>query len=239
VQNPERTLVTPAGDLERYVDADEDNDNDETLVVSSRQDVQDALAQIRPVTRDSGHRPAVGSGAIAVPAPMPAVPTPVANETSGRAAQEPPRRPSGRSPAERPSLPFAAVPAPTPTIERVPLPPVVAPPQVAPVPEPSATSSHLAMTLVGPAPLLHVPGHTSTTPRPTAPGVGSGPLAAQQLPPANFGWDTPVAPILPSGAHPLAADPADYRIHSSGKWIVLSLVLALVVVAVIVTMSQI
>ena len=233
VQNTEHTLVTPAGDVERYVDPDEDNDNNETLVVSARQDVQDALAQIQPATRDSGRRPAVGSGAIAVPAP---VPTPVAKETSGRAAQEPSRRPSGRSPAERPSLPFAAVPAPT--AERVPLPPQVAPPQVAPVPEPSATSSHLAMTLVGPVPLLPVPVHTSASRRPTAPGVGSGQLAAQ-LPPASFGWEVQAAPILPSGAHPLAADPADHRIRSSGKWIVLSLVVALLVVAAIVTMSQI
>jgi len=225
----ENTLVTPAGDLDRYHD-DEDADNDETLVVSHRQDVQDALAQVKAGARDSGRRPVVAS-----PAPAP-VPVPVPKEASGRAVQEPPRspsgrmpaeRPSGRMPAERPSLPFAVVPLPS--AERG-----------APPPPVRTSGAHLAMTMVGPAPQLqHVPAHSSTSARASAPGQGSAQIPAQ-FPAAapNFGWEPPIAPIgHDGGPRPLVIEP-DYRIRSNARWIVLLILILLVAVAVAVTIRQ-
>jgi serine/threonine-protein kinase len=123
VQSSDHTLVTPA-ELDDYED-----DNDETLVISNRQDVQRALDHLNIPARP----PVTG----AHPAPRPSSPD---AEGAARPAPAPTKRPSARRSAERPSLPFAS-----PTADR---------PVPAIAPEPSRPSSpHLAMTLIGPTPL--------------------------------------------------------------------------------------
>src|SRR4051812_11964457 len=177
LQSTDHTLVTPL-ELDDYED-----DNDETLVIGHREDVQRALAEL-----NIGARPAIGptvaTGAslapagAANPAGTPAVPAPVVPSSLVAAASAPSpldapmrpspmpehaRRPSVRRAGDRPSLPFAS-PAPSTMASAMPVAPAMAPAaaptaQVAATAPPPAGPAHrpsnpnLAMTVIGPVPI--------------------------------------------------------------------------------------
>jgi serine/threonine protein kinase len=188
-QSSDHTLVTPA-ELEDYED-----DNDETLVVSSRQDVQRALAYLNISPAAGAPAPAGASSPsvpLSGPAPLPQLlsmqpaPTPSRvlpdTDTGSRSAAEA-RRPTVRRSADRPSLPFAnpsaAIP-PAIASQAPPLPPTAMPstamhpaPPIAlqPMPPPPSTDHtrpskpHLAATIVGPVPLTTSPPAVSGLPQ--------------------------------------------------------------------------
>jgi serine/threonine-protein kinase len=102
VESSEHTLVTPA---EPEVPAelyDYEGENAETLVISSRQDVERTPAQ-----RNAATAPARPPDA-PHPHPAPQPPPQAAEPEAGRPRPEPAQRPSARRTAERPSLPFAS-----------------------------------------------------------------------------------------------------------------------------------
>jgi serine/threonine-protein kinase len=212
----EHTLVTAAdADLD-----DEEEDNDETLVVSNRHDLQARLNQLSAPARPAPVAPASASASGPIALPGASLPVATSNDSSGRYVVERPSRPSARRSAERPSLPFAA---PGPTAER----PAVSPPAPAMpmVAEPHlAVEPHLAMTIVGTSQPLMMPAHGSAGLRPSGQeGSGAQPVIGDP----RAAWEV-VA--LPGSPH---ATP-DYRIRSNIAWVVLSLVLLLAAVVLVV-----
>jgi serine/threonine-protein kinase len=210
----EHTLVTAAGaDLE-----DDEEDNDETLVVSNRQDIQAKLAELSAPARPAPAPVAAGTAQLPV-----SVPVSIPSDGSGRNVSERSSRSSMRRSGERPSLPFAP---PGTTAERAAVSPPASAMPVAVEPRvPASLEPHLATTIVGTAQLLMVPAHGSAGLRP--PGQdGSG--ARPVLGDPRAAWEIVALPGNPQGT------PADYRIRSSVAWVVLSLVLLLAAVALVV-----
>jgi hypothetical protein len=219
---------------------DYEDENDETLVLSSRPDVQRALHDLNSPTvaeRAPSRRMAAASPhpqpqahphphphphPQPLPHPLPVLlpqpPMPGAEtEVLGRPLPEPAMRSTGRRSAERPSLPFASQ-----HLDRTP------PPALVDDTRPSNPA--LSATLLGPAvPAVTAPPPGAGLPRLVAnedlSEVGAAPLVDDP----KLGWDTFVAPIAPSdGGHTrLPSEPNDYRIRSNTKWIMLVIVLVL------------
>ena len=205
VQNADHTVVTPA-ELDDYED-----DNDETLVLSNRNEVQRALEHLNIPTLPPRPTPA----AAAAMQPQLSPPS-IETEVSGRSLPEPVKRPSVRRSAERPSLPFAS-----PLAER---PAASPPPPLGDKARPS--SSHLAVPLGDKArpssPHLAVPPGDKARPSNqhlAATLVGPVPLTAAQIsvvqampaPPSSPapGSPQPVtqAPISPATRAPVTHAP--------------------------------
>ena len=205
----EQTLVTPL-DLDDYED-----DNDETLVVTSRPDIQRALDQVdatmraRAVASTPG-APVPVAQAAAASAPI-VIPAPAASEVAGWPSPEPPKRPSARRSAERPSLPFA-VPSLIDT-ER-------------------AADSPLAVTHVGLTPPVHPQAHR-TGPRAIVASEGT---SAQSLgADAIHAWEA-ADPMRSTGTSiPIqqSSPPIDYKIRSNKTWFAFLILLALITVVVV------
>jgi serine/threonine-protein kinase len=198
----EHTLVTPA---EADVDDDEADDNDETQVVSNHPEIQRVVNQLAPA------RPAAIPAATALPAAVPAAVPADAIATPAvpiAAAREPSGRgiaELGRGPSERRGGDRPSLPfssGPSPTGERVAL---VSVPAVGRVSDP-----HLAPTLVGPVPLTRVPAHSA----------GVRPLGS-------------VPPMIPGPNQvPTLADPLNYELRSTTKWIVVVLAVLAITAAI-------
>jgi len=223
LHSTDHTLVTPV-ELDDYED-----DNDETLVMGQREDIQRALEQL-----NIGARPVIGptvaTGASLAPAGAanptgtPPVPAPVAPSSLVAAAALSPldapmrpspmpehaRRPSVRRAGDRPSLPFAS-PVPS-TVSAVPVVPAiapaaaptvqaaaVAPPPAGPASRPS--NPNLAMTVIGPVPI---------TPEgaPPVPGPSPASVAAQVALPSGPISQSIMAPAPPMQMPPMMMLPA-------------------------------
>jgi serine/threonine protein kinase len=252
-QTADHTLVTPA-ELEDYED-----DNDETLVVSSRQDVQRYLNSAQ----------ASAPHAAPVPAPLPQLnpmgvaPTPSRmlpdTDTGSRSAGDVGRRAPPRRSENRPSLPFAnpsaaippqPTPLPPPGMPAAPQPGMLQPMPPAPTPDHKRVSQpHLATTIVAPAPPVALPRANSPSGLPQlvvndeVSQVGSTPVSQVGSKPLvndpKLGWETAVKLVAPDGGHTrLASEPTDYRLRSNAVWIVLAVMLALAVVIVVVAVLE-
>jgi eukaryotic-like serine/threonine-protein kinase len=205
LQSTDHTLVTPA-ELDDYED-----DNDETLVVGHKEDVQRALAQL-----NIGARPVIGPPPVATGRTLPANPAappppPIAPSSLVAAASAPspldapmrpspipqhPRGPSMRRAGDRPSLPFAS-PAPS-TSAGLPIAPVAAPAAVPTAPVAAAASGpasrpsnpNLAMTVIGPVPITLESAPPVPVPSPAS-------VAAQVALPSGPISQSIMAPVLP------------------------------------------
>jgi eukaryotic-like serine/threonine-protein kinase len=213
VMSSDHTLVTPAelGD-------EGDDDNDETVVLSNRGDIQRTLNQLnvtspsQVVSAPTLRAPPVGG----VPQGSPVLPAISSPERIG--APDLSVRPSVRRSAVRPSLPFT-----TPAVER-PGPP---------------TNPHLAMTLVGPAPVLPpmpaLPTGSALPPLVRQPDelsqLGAQPLVTDP----SLGWAaSPVEPMIDDGGHPrIDHAPTDARIRNSVGWVAVAVAVVVVAVAVV------
>ena len=247
-QSTDHTLVTP---VEAELDDDED-DNNETLVMAHRDDVERMLADLNS-------------------SEPPRAPPPVA--VAPPAMSERARRPTARRTGERPSLPFASPPgadrsaasaAPLPPnlamtlVGSVPVPPEAAPqvPTLAmPVALPPVTAPPMPMPMPMPMPPVMMPPATMppmqmptlvapSAPVPLAPSglpalvgddisqVGARPLVSDP----KLGWSTSVQLSAPTGgsATRLASAQVDVRIRSNTRWVILTILLALVVAAVLI-----
>ena len=248
VQGTEYTLVTAMG-----VEADEDDagkhedeDNDETLVVSNRHDVQRALEELHRRARVVAQPPVSEGGAVA-----------------GQA-----KRPSARQSAERPSLPFASPlapaahaapsgshPAPSHLASSYPAatsyvrPPArTTPASSGPLPllspDQPRSSSHVAMTLIGTVPMTSqlAAAHAAATGIPSLVSeddisqIGARPLVTDP----KLGWETTLHHAAANdGSHTrMASDVVDYRIGSNTRWWVLSVLLLVFVAVMIVIVVQ-
>ena len=225
-QSSDHTVVSPV-ELDDYED-----ENDETLVLANRPDVQRALHDLNSPTvaeRAPSRRMAAASPhphphphPNPLPHPLPVLlpqpPLPGAEtEVLGRPLPEPAMRSTGRRPAERPSLPFASQ-----HPDRTP------PPALLDEDRPSDPA--LSSTLLGPAvPAMTGPPLGGGLPRLVAnedfSEVGAAPLVDDP----KLGWDTFVAPVAPhDGGHTrLPSEPSDYRIRSNTKWVMLLILLVL------------
>jgi serine/threonine-protein kinase len=191
LQSTDHTLVTPA-ELEDYED-----DNDETLVVGHRDDVQRALAELNIGVRATTASPP--TSATAHPLPRGAAP-PAGSQLDAPLRPSPmpehARRPSIRRSGERPALPFASSQPPAERAAAPPAAPVAAPPAAAPTNRPS--NPNLAMTVIGPVPIT-----------PDAPGVPTAAsVAAQVAIPSGPLSQSMMAPAPPMPAPPVAMPPA-------------------------------
>jgi eukaryotic-like serine/threonine-protein kinase len=141
LQSTDHTLVTPAD----IVESEDEDDNDETLVVENRQDVQRVLEQLSASPRTA----APASPMVAQPPPTEPTPRPPAAERA--------QRPSVRRTGERPALPFSGTPPPS--VERAGAPmPHPSERKTVPMPRPTGerprpSDPNLAMTVIGPVPL--------------------------------------------------------------------------------------
>jgi serine/threonine-protein kinase len=258
-QSSDHTLVTPA-ELDDYED-----DNDETLVVSSRQEVQRALAYFN--NAPPGAHPAAAAPPASLPQlhTMQPAPTPTRlvpdTDTGARSAGEAARRMPPRRSENRPSLPFANPSAATPPQPTPPQPaalpsmgvpgqPVALQPMPpAPTPDHKRTSQpHLATTIVAPTPPLNTRAHSpSGLPQLVVNDeisqvgvtplsqVGSAPLVNDP----KLGWETAVKLVAPDGGHTrLASDPANYKLRSNAVWIVLAVIAALAIIVVVVAVLE-
>jgi eukaryotic-like serine/threonine-protein kinase len=149
----DHTVVTPS-ELDDYED-----ENDETLVLSSRQDVQRALDDLNLSTpRAPGAPPHAGT------------------ETAGRPVAEPSKRPTLRRAIERPSLPFAT-----------PSPPAAAPahPSAPPVSGPSFAAAPPAAP-PPPAQMMPPPVQMMPPPAQMMPPAQKAPPGSHKTPPPQM-----------------------------------------------------
>jgi serine/threonine-protein kinase len=190
-QSTDHTLVTPA-ELD-----DEEDENDETLVISTRQDVQRMLGDLKA---DTSREPPVA----AIPQALPHAGT----DVTARPAAEPPKRPSARRKVERPSLPFAS-----PHTDRSPPPASLLPAPLAPQPHQAPVApqpQHGPDRHHGPQPHLlsqpHLVAQPSLTPPPPHPVPPvHGASSAHPVPPvysasgaASGPASGPTAPVMPT-----------------------------------------
>ncbi|HET9621977.1 MAG TPA: protein kinase, partial [Kofleriaceae bacterium] len=240
----DHTVVTPhellltggaADAAEAEVD-DDDGENDETLVVSNRQDVQRVLEAVQPVKRPSAIELAVAG----------------ADESA---------RPSTRRSAERPSLPFAAAspdrtPPPTTTASGAYSAPMSTGGYGVPVAPPAAQTHQAYPPVTGPH--LIAPGAAPPMPPASyAPPAHTQPPAYGQAPASHPGASTMLGPapvVMPGhaaghsqgglampGVPPIASreagEPA-VKLRSNLVWIAIGIVLAVVSAGVIVLLMR-
>ena len=236
VQSTDYTLVTEMG-LGDDEDDDGEEDNDETLVVSNRQDLQRALEDMHrakaapPVEPEAAKRPSAQRGA---------------------------ERPSAQRGVERPSLPFAA-PAASSGVHPVPtshpaattyVPPPRTPPAGAGLPALTSDPprSSIAMTLIGPVPVTSQLAAVAAPAQSTGSGlpalvahddisqIGARPLVTDP----KLGWETTLhQQAANDGSHTrMASEVVDHRIRSNARWWALSVFLVVFVVVMIAVLVQ-
>ncbi|HEX7838237.1 MAG TPA: protein kinase [Kofleriaceae bacterium] len=249
VQSTDHTLVTPA-ELDDYED-----DNDETLVMGHREDVQRVLAQLSVAVRPPATAPPVESEPPARSAAMPersrrpSLPfaSPLgADRSAASAAALPEKRPSNPYPAaSQPSFAATLVgsvpvsPEAAPPIPPMAIPPVMAPPMpMPPVTMPPATIPPMAMPVpAGPsAPVPLAPSGLPTLGTDDISQIGATPLVSDP----QLGWNTSVQLSAPTdgSATRLASEQIDFRIQSNTRWVILAILLALVVVAMLILIIE-
>ena len=222
VHGTDHTAVTSVEPME--IDDDED-DNDETLVISNRQEVQRALVDLN-VVNVTEPPPAVGAP---YPQPQPARPAVAGatRSTSSRlaavGAPHPSPRPSPRPPSRPPSASAShpvQVPAGSPGLP-------------GPSDEHPPGNPAFSTTLVGPVAPAISPATPTSLPRLVAneeiSEVGAQPLVNDP----KLGWETSVRFVAPNdGGHTrLPSEPKDFRIRSNTKWVVLSILIVLGIAA--------
>ena len=247
----DHTVVTPM-EVDDY-----EEDNDETLVISSRHDVQRALDDLNVPGRPR---------AITTPgAAREVTPRGTAREVTPRGVPEPVQRISSRRIVERPSLPFAAPLAPpshpTPGTGQPPMtshpaattyvPGQAPPPGSGPLPQlsPEAgrpSNPHLSMTLIGPGPMTRSMAAAPPSPAAGLPAlvanddisqIGARPLVTDP----KLGWDTAMhQQAANDGSHTrMASEAVDYQIRSnSWWWWVASVILLAFVIVMLVMIVQ-
>ncbi len=205
LQSTDHTLVTPAEISEL-----DDDDNNETQVLSGRQEVQHALEQLN-----------VSPPAVArTPSPVLAAPSAAAAPPTEPQLRPPPgmeraRRPSVRRTGERPALPFSGTPPPS--VERSaratePM-PHPAERKTVPMPKPTGergrpSDPNLAMTVVGPVPVMPdeaPPPVASLVGIPSGSISGAMPAMAAMAPMPAM---APMAPMPPMPMPPVTMPPA-------------------------------
>jgi serine/threonine-protein kinase len=255
--NAEHTVVTPIELLPS--EGDDDGENDETLIVSNRQDVQRVLESIQPIARppasalDRDLDPAAVGAAASPHVPMHPLGDP---EPSGRLAES--TRPSGRRIGDRPSLPFSGERTPVPAAMStggygVPVAPPAAQTHQHYALPPAVTAAH-TLTPGGPPPMPPAsyapPAHTQ--PPYGAPSPVSHPGASTMIGPAPIGMPSipgdPGAasahshpgialPPMASGDGSMVGDASQIKLRASSVWIVIGVVVAVVTAGVILLMT--
>ncbi|HEX3483105.1 MAG TPA: protein kinase [Kofleriaceae bacterium] len=207
LQSTDHTLVTPAEISEPF-----DDDNDETLVLGNRQDIQNVLEQLNLTPYGAGSAPVSsaanpGSAPAVARTPSPMIAGPPPEPTPRPQAGPPPgpppgperaRRPSVRRTGERPALPFSGASPSSTERSTVPM-PHPAERKTAPMPGSSGerrpSDPNLAMTVIGPVPI------TPDEPPPVASLIG--------IPSGSLSGSMPaMSPVLPMPMPPVTMPPA-------------------------------